>query len=226
MEDKDAPLPNPREFLSRKPKKSILKMTSSFDKDRRDVSPTREAHFDEMNILQTYHPSDKDYGHIKIDEPKTPYNNYSDSEGEEGPSEGVRRVSISEPVCLDMDASELSARVAEKRHSKPDLSGSDLDAEDEFLTEEQKERRRQFELKRKKHYNEFQATRLAKQLLDQEDDDSKGAPDLPAAGAGGENDECNQSTSATAPTTVVITRCPTSIDDDLHPTVMDTSSPK
>ncbi|VDN56282.1 unnamed protein product [Dracunculus medinensis] len=161
----DAFVNDPSEFLKLKPKKSILK--PSMDENKRHMEDGR-AHFDEMNILATHHPADKDYGHMKIDEPKTPYHTYSDSEDDsDGKSSRPRRVSLLgavDPIKL--------AEGLEASTSQPPVYADDNYSDDEELTPEQIAHKREFERKRKLHYNEGAALLRGKQLLKNEEDGS------------------------------------------------------
>uniref|UniRef100_A0ABA7IW32 Protein phosphatase 1, regulatory (inhibitor) subunit 2, pseudogene 5 n=1 Tax=Mus musculus TaxID=10090 RepID=A0ABA7IW32_MOUSE len=123
--------------------------------------------WDEMNILTTYHPADKDYGLMKIDEPNTPYHNmigddedaYSDSEGNE-----VMTPDILAKKLAAAEGSEPKYRTREQENSGE---------EDNDLSPEEREKKRQFEMKRKLHYNEGLNIKLARQLIskDLHDDD-------------------------------------------------------
>ncbi|XP_060557111.1 protein phosphatase inhibitor 2-like isoform X2 [Ruditapes philippinarum] len=157
----------------KRPRKGILKTSTSFDGN--DHHPrNKEMTWDEMNIIATHHPPDKDYGHMKIDEPPTPYSKCSDLEDEDDETTGERRGSVSDKTKLD--AKSLSSRLedieAPTRQRRVSTEEDDSsDEEDEELTEEDREHRKKFEQKRKIHYNEFQAVKLAKQLMEEEDDD-------------------------------------------------------
>ena len=56
-----------------------------------------------------------------------------------------------------------------RRISEPSGDEEDL----ALLTPEERERRKSFEVKRKAHYNEFYAVKMARQLMDENDDEDE-----------------------------------------------------
>lgn len=140
--------------LQKKPSKGILKTSRSID-GQSDGNPStskraKEQRFDEINIMETFHPANKDYGHMKVDEPKTPYSEAVDSEAEAGD---------------ELDANILAAKLAASMNKPPRCVESD-DEEDMDESDEARQRRLDFEKKRKMHYNEFQVRPLKSSLHD------------------------------------------------------------
>ncbi|KAI4901474.1 hypothetical protein NFI96_020146, partial [Prochilodus magdalenae] len=119
--------------------------------------------WDEMNILATYHPADKDYGLMKIDEPSTPYNRMvGDEEDEEvhSDSEGNAALTVD-----DLAKKLAAAEGAEPRFLRQEEEEESSEEEEEQLTPEEQAKKKQFEMMRKMHYNEGLNIKLARQLI-------------------------------------------------------------
>ncbi|CAL8108683.1 unnamed protein product [Orchesella dallaii] len=132
---------------------------------------SKTAKFDEMNILETYHPATKTYGHMKIEEPKTPFSYYEDADEELEPSQGVPPRSKE-----SIDAEELARKLEETAKRGTDHEEEEIEEEsddDEEEDPESKASRVKFESKRKAHYNEYYAVKLARKLMEQEEDDDE-----------------------------------------------------
>ncbi|BFZ16197.1 hypothetical protein BsWGS_19236 [Bradybaena similaris] len=151
---------------SEKAKKGILKATGSVENHK------KELEWDEMNIIATYHPADKDYGHMKVDEAPTPFNRaaISDSDDEKAGSINSNNELDPEQLALRLE-SDIGSSVDRKYYQDEE----DDDADYENMTEEEKIRRKAFLMKRKMHYNEFAAVQLAKKLMDEDEDDEGSA---------------------------------------------------
>ncbi|XP_060096930.1 protein phosphatase inhibitor 2 [Heteronotia binoei] len=117
-----------------------------------------------MNILATYHPPGKDYGLMKIDEPSTPYHSMVGDDEDAGSD-----TECSPGLTADVLAKKLAA-AADGKGPKifAQQESSDEEEDEEELTPEELEKKRQFEMKRKMHYNEAQNIKLARQLIEKE----------------------------------------------------------
>ncbi|XP_004603296.2 protein phosphatase inhibitor 2 [Sorex araneus] len=150
--------------------------------------------WDEMNILATYHPADKDYGLMKIDEPSTPYHSMvgddddvlSDSET----NEAIAPALLAKKLAA-AEGSELKYRVHDQESSED---------EDNDLSPEEREKKRQFEMKRKLHYNEGLNIKLARQLiskdLNEEEEDEEMSEDVTSGGTVSMEESSQGSTSS------------------------------
>lgn len=138
--------------------------------------------WDEMNILATYHPADKDYGLMKIDEPSTPYHSMVGDDDDDVLSDSETNETITPALLAKKlaaaEGSELKYRVHDQESSED---------EDSDLSPEEREKKRQFEMKRKLHYNEGLNIKLARQLIskdlnEDEEEDEEMSEDVISGG--------------------------------------------
>lgn len=183
--------------LHMQPAKSILKPRPSIDDGNEEIEyvttsslnnhprpgmvrseskSQKVPHFDEMNIIATYHPADKDYGHMKIEEPKTPYAPNEDFDEEM--CHEVAGVGI-DPDTLAQRLNQSTVPVENSSQSYNDrLARKSIDEGTE-VSSDVLEHRKQFEKHRKEHYNEFEVVRLRKKEIEAElraleDEEKKG----------------------------------------------------
>ncbi|XP_072113321.1 protein phosphatase inhibitor 2-like isoform X2 [Mobula birostris] len=143
-----------------KPIKGILKRSRRLAED----SQKKSQKWDEMNIIATYKPLEKDYGHMTIDEVKTPFRYNPDDEA--GSSSGP---------AFSVD--ELRTRISslttmnKGKHQQVKMKNMDNDKDDIHLVE--RESKRQFEQRRKQIYDEGWNIKRARELIAREQlDDS------------------------------------------------------
>ena len=119
---------------------------------------------------------------MKVDEPKTPYNYVDPALAE----------------ADELDANELAEKlkVAQEVVRRASIHCEDSSDDDQPETEEEKAKRIEFENRRKLHYNEASAIKLARKLIQEEKDEDDDTEEAGAVGGTGSIDEGSQEKTA------------------------------
>nr|XP_020822192.1 uncharacterized protein LOC110194313 isoform X3 [Phascolarctos cinereus] len=151
--------------------RGILKNTSSILVQRVPCGEKKKSqHWDEMNILATYHPLGKDCGLMKVDEPSTPYHRLEDSDEDlrAGTSQAVSPEALTErfasldsfcPKVLQFGYNQNTGS-KDKLTSKKILSHSTV--------------QKDFEWHRKAHYDEGKYLKAQKLAAQDEEEEPPG----------------------------------------------------
>ncbi|XP_069775864.1 protein phosphatase inhibitor 2-like isoform X3 [Narcine bancroftii] len=155
-----------------KPVKGILKRDES-SKVVKDKKPSEEGRksqtWDEMNIIATYKPLGKEYGLMSIDEAKTPYR--YDEEDKAGTSSSGPSFTVEELRAR------MGALTSVKRGERGKSMSIKVENNKEGLSLFDKERKREFELRRKQIYDEGQNIKHARELIAREGLDESDSSD-------------------------------------------------
>lgn len=156
---------------SHRPIKGILKNKSSTSSVEDSTQPSgrpgaqelqrkKSQKWDESNILATHYPSYKDYDLMKTNEPGNPFASVP-HDGEDNMSEvqGKEAMTAADTLAKKLAASDTFGTSYQGEEQESSSAHSS-----KFFLDKQ-ERQRQFELKRKLHYNEGLNIKLARQLI-------------------------------------------------------------